>query len=41
MGGNGPLLYVKDNETTIEWVIDKGDGTTESIIINKSNSNSY
>ena len=41
MGGNGTLLYVKDNETTIEWVIDKGDGTTESIIINKSNSNSY
>jgi adenylylsulfate reductase, subunit B len=41
MGGSGSLLYVKDHEDTLEWIIQKADGTTESIIIYKANSNTY
>lgn len=41
MGGNGSLLYVKDTGDTLEWVIEKVDGQTETIIIDKSKSNAY
>jgi adenylylsulfate reductase, subunit B len=41
IGGNGSLLYVKDTGTTLEWVIKKADGKTQSIIVQKEKSNDY
>ena len=41
IGGRGSVMTVKSTEDTLTWNIEKRDGTTEQILINKKEANKY
>ena len=41
IGGRGSVMTVKSTEDTLTWNIEKRDGTTEQILINKKEANQY
>lgn len=41
MGGLGSLLHTESDGDFLHWILDKPDGTTSEIVINRKESNKY
>lgn len=41
LGGSGSLLYVRNTDRALEWIIKKGDGSQDIIEVDKTKSNEY
>ena len=41
LGGAGGRLYADDTPQTIAWTIERADGATENIVVDKRQSNEY
>lgn len=41
VGGSGTYMYTKSKGDNIEWIFNRSDGSKESILINKKESNQY